>query len=103
MSEILKDSSTPRLIAAIEANLFELLAGWGRSPLGELHDGPDMMRYVTGIPHPLFNGVFRARFDQGGIDPGIDETLRYFRFRQLPMTWWFTPSTRPSDLGERLI
>lgn len=103
MGEVLKDLSTPALVAAIEANQFELWAYLGRLPEVELYEGPDMMRLVTSIPHPLFNGVMRAQLaPDDDIDATINDTLARFKSRRLPMMWWTGPSTRPADLGKHL-
>ena len=102
MSEILKDFSTPALVAAIEANYWEFWAFFGRSPQVELHDDPEVMWLVSGIPHPGFNGVFRTQLAPDDVDARIGETLAHFKARRLPMLWWTGPSTRPTNLGEHL-
>jgi hypothetical protein len=102
MSEILQDLSTPALVRAIEANLFEAWAYFGHWPQAELYDGPDMMRFITGVPFPWCNGVFRAHLAPQETDSKIEATLTHFKVRNLPLIWWTGPSTRPADLGERL-
>lgn len=102
MSEILKDFSAPALVTAIEANYWEFWAFFGRSPQVELHDEPEMMWLVSGIPHPGFNGVFRTQLAPDDIDARIGETLAHFKARRLPMLWWISPSTRPANLGKHL-
>jgi len=102
MSEILKDFSTPALVAAIEANYWEFWAFFGRSPQVELHDDPEVMWLVSGIPHPGFNGVFRTQLAPDDVDARISEILTHFKLRRLPMLWWIGPSTRPANLGEHL-
>jgi ribosomal protein S18 acetylase RimI-like enzyme len=102
MSEILQDLSTPALVRAIEANLFETWAYSGRWPQAELYDGLDMMRFITGVPFPWCNGVFRAHLAPEETDAKIAATLTHFKARHLPLIWWTGPSTRPADLGERL-
>lgn len=102
MSEILKDFSAPTLVAALEANQWEAFAYFARSLQAELHDDPDMLCVVTGIPYAMFNGVFRAQLAPGDVDTKIDGTLNYFKSRKVPMTWWTGPATRPADLGEHL-
>ena len=102
MSEILEDFSTPALVAAIEANYWEFWTFFGRSPRVELHDDPEIMWLVSDIPHPGFNGVFRTQLAPDDIDARIGETLAHFRSRRLPMIWWTSPSTRPTDLGKHL-
>lgn len=51
MSDILQDFSTPALLAAIKANLFEWYRYVGRSPKAELHDSQEVTWFLTGIPH----------------------------------------------------
>lgn len=102
MSGILEDFSAPALVAAIEANYCEFWAFFGRSPQVELHDDPEMMWLVSGIPHPGFNGVFRSQLAPDDIDARISETLTLFKSRRLPMIWWTGPSTRPANLGRHL-
>lgn len=102
MSGILKDFSSSALITVIEANYCAFWAFFGHSPRVELHDEPRMMWLVSGIPHPGFNGVFRTQLVPDDIDARISETLTHFKARQLPMTWWTSPSTRPANLGRHL-
>lgn len=75
----------------------------GRFPVDEFYDGHDLMRVISGIPRPAWNGIHRARFAAEDADAGIGEVLRFFRSRRLPFTWIIGPSTRPPDFGERLI
>ena len=98
----MKDFSTPTLVTAIEANYWEFWAFFGRSPQVELHDDPEMMWLVSGIPHPGFNGVFRTQLAPEDIDARIGATLAHFKALRLPMLWWTGPSTRPTNLGEHL-
>lgn len=103
ISEIAQDLSPPALIAAIEANLFAAFAGFGRMPQVEFSDGPEAMWFCTGVPFPLLNGVFRARFAPEAVDRGIERLLDLFKARRVPMIWWTGPATRPADLGNRLV
>lgn len=103
MTEILRDLSAPALVEAIEGNAADFFAYLGRSPRVELYDGPDMVRFVSGVPFPLCNDVLRARFAPDEADAKIGEALSHFQARQVPMLWWTGPSSCPDDLGERLI
>jgi len=104
MAEVVQDLSRPVLVKAIEANIFEQLPIWAQLKLKgvETYDRQDVKWFITGVPHPLFNGVLFARFPPDEIDERIEATLRHFRSRNLPMSWWVGPSTRPADLGKRL-
>ncbi|MFL5761421.1 MAG: GNAT family N-acetyltransferase [Thermomicrobiales bacterium] len=103
MDEILPDLSTPTLTAAIEASAVAWFADGGRLPGGEVHDDPDLLWVVSGLPLALFNGVFRADLPTADLDAAIEDILDHFRTRHLPMQWQVWPRTRPVGLGECLV
>ncbi len=90
------------MIAAIETGLWESRLATAASAATEIHDGPDMLRFSTGIPFAPFNGVLRTRLTTSEVDSAIDSTLSYFQSRNLPMSWTVEPSAEPGDLGDRL-
>jgi ribosomal protein S18 acetylase RimI-like enzyme len=98
-----KKLSESELIGAIEANLVQALADFGRLPQVHVHKGPEIMWFSTGIPLPRFNGIVQTRLPSLGIDDAIDEILSHFRSRGTPMVWWTGSSTQPDDLGTRLL
>jgi ribosomal protein S18 acetylase RimI-like enzyme len=103
MTEILRDLSKSALIEAIEANLFEM---WRLAPhlsAAEVHDGTDLLWCLTDIPFPLFNSVLRARLEAEEADRAIEAAVSRCRSRGVPMLWWAGPTTRPTDLGARLV
>src|SRR5207248_233597 len=69
---------------------------------GELYDGPDMQRIVSGLPAPLFNAIYRARFAPETVDEQIEAAIAPFKARGLAALWWLTASSQPADLGARL-
>jgi GNAT superfamily N-acetyltransferase len=102
MSEILQDLSAPALAAAIEANEAELYAFIGRAPQAQLFDDPDLLAVITGVPHPIFNAVCRARLAPDTLPDRIEAALAPFKARQIPMSWLVGPTTEPADLGRHL-
>ncbi len=102
-SGIFPDLSPSALAAVIEAHHWEFYAFLGRSPHGQLREDWATQWLMTGIPHPMFNGVFGARLPADRVDAAIEETMAPFRARRAPMCWWTGPSTWPADLGERLV
>jgi GNAT superfamily N-acetyltransferase len=103
MGEIVQDLSAPTVVAAIEAQLCEMVSTFGRLPRAEVHDDPEMLWFITGVPFPLFNGVVRTNLASLDLDAKIAATLAQFRSRHLPMIWWTSPSTQPGDLGRHLV
>jgi GNAT superfamily N-acetyltransferase len=100
--EIIQSVNDPRLVEALEANTAAAYADIARNPEGEVYSGPDMTRFISGLPVHIFNGVADARLPAERLDAILDETLGRFKARAVPMIWWVGPSTRPEDLGARL-
>ena len=54
-------------------------------------------------PSAFMNGVLRCELSEDEIDTQIKNTVQHFRSKGLPFRWKIVPSTRPRDLGDRLI
>ena len=102
MEEILWKLSTPAIIAAIEANLAEEMATFGRYfPGAELHEDEEVRWFSTGLS-TAFNGVLRTHITSDDIDARIDEVVGYFKRRHLPLTWPVGPMALPPNLASYL-
>jgi GNAT superfamily N-acetyltransferase len=102
MREILHDTSEAALADAVEASLCKAFASFGRWPQTEVHDGAEALRCITGLPHPLFNGVFRPRLAADNPGAQIEAALAPFKARGVPLYWWVGPGAQPADLGRHL-
>jgi len=100
MTATASDASDQSMTAAVEDNLFAFWSVLSRSSLIAVEDRPDMLRYTTGVPFAVMNGIMRARLDAD--DAAVSDALQPFRSRGLPIMWWIGPSTTPVDLPERL-
>jgi ribosomal protein S18 acetylase RimI-like enzyme len=103
MNAILQDTSTLAMIAAIEANpcaLFVLMRAW---PKAQVQDESDLLWTITDVPFPLFNSVLRANLTPDNAETAIQAAIARCEARQVPMLWWVGPSSRPANLGERLL
>jgi ribosomal protein S18 acetylase RimI-like enzyme len=100
MNQILQDLSEQAVIAAIEANLAEEMASFGRYlPGAELHEDPEMQWIITN----LFNAVIRTQITTTEIASRLDATLAHFKAQGVTsMGWSVSPSTRPADLVTQL-
>jgi ribosomal protein S18 acetylase RimI-like enzyme len=102
MSEIRQDFRAKALVRAIEENLFAVWSALGSGPGAEVRDDGKSLRFTTGIPLPIANGVLRARFREQDVDAEIEAAIAHFRSRGLPFFWWTSPSTEPAGLRIRL-
>lgn len=102
MSTILTDFSQASMAQAVEANLFSFFNHLATWPRVEVRDDGDCVYTISDLPFPLFNSVMRATLDGDRAASVIDARMRSCRDRSVPMLWWTGPSTRPSNLGERL-
>jgi len=104
--EILRDHSESATRDAIEENQLAFLADFsGGVPepyVLEVYRGQDMIRSYTGIPHPIFNGVYALGFDEQNLEKEVLETVEFFRFRNVPHMWWVGPSSTPG-IDELLV
>ncbi len=101
--DIRLDSDAPEVPAAIEAIMCEEVGVFARYlPGAELHSEPDITWWITGRPHPMYNGVWLARLADGDSDRRIEAILAPFQARGVPCGWSVGPTTRPADLADRL-
>ena len=88
---ILTDLTPAALTGAIEENLFSLFRAMAELPGGRLDENDEMIRFSTGLPSPMFNGVARTRI----------ETVSAQLLEQ-PFFWWTGPQSAPPDVDDRL-
>ncbi|HLW00719.1 MAG TPA: GNAT family N-acetyltransferase [Ktedonobacterales bacterium] len=103
---ILTGWSDSTLADAIEANFEAWWSYFRHAPQADVHDEPELLWTISGIPIKEYNGVARARFaperTSEEIDQHITRIQAYFSAQQMGMQWIIGPSTRPTNLGERL-
>lgn len=102
MSNILSDLSSQALAEASEANQVAFFRHFGLLSSIDIHDGPEMLWFITGISHSLMNGIAGARLAPGEMDTTIAETVSRFKLSGAPFIWWTGPFSRPDDLGTHL-
>src|SRR6266542_449463 len=95
--------SPPQVAAAIEANDAAFLLGLGQAGGGEVRDDARLRWVIGGAPVDYHDCVVHANLAPEEVDAAIDEAVARFRAYGLPATWHVGPTTRPADLGERLL
>ncbi len=104
MDTILQDlTSASAVVAAIEDNMIAFWTNYGRIAGNQVFEDERLIGFISGLPHPLFNAVFRAQLRLSQIEPTINEMVEKFSAKNLPAFWWVGPSTLPSDLGNHLL
>jgi len=97
--------STDDLARLNEANIYEFLASLAVGGDAEIITTPHLTYFSDShILSPMFNAVTWSDIPPDDVDTTIRETIQYFVTRKRPMAmWWVGPSTKPADLGERLL
>jgi len=103
MDTPLQDPSPDALARAIEQNGFQFFRLYRHWPRAEVYEGPDLLWTLTDIPFLVFNSVADARLERDTADAAIKAAIARCQSRRVPMLWTTGPSTRPNDLGERLV
>jgi ribosomal protein S18 acetylase RimI-like enzyme len=89
------------LVHEIEENLWEMWSVFGRGPGCSLHEKDDLLWFETPIPIIPYNGVLRFQL-QANVDQRIGGIVEHFARKKAHFMWVFHPSSRPSDLRDRL-
>lgn len=58
----------------------------------------DMIRFTSGLNHPLGNWIMKVRFNAQNVENRITEAMKFFREKELAVMWWITPSSTPENL-----
>jgi ribosomal protein S18 acetylase RimI-like enzyme len=103
MNPIVTDLTDTQLNAAIESNVRAYLRMTMLAfPCGQAREERGSLRFITGLAHPLFNGLFSADLTSESAEAQIRAVQQEFRRLNLPMVWWIVSTTRPGDMGARL-
>jgi len=97
------DADTRSYEAEAHDSWIELLRYWGRTPSVDILDDESMLRVYLGPTVGGWNCVSHFDVDPKEADDRIYEAIRFFRPYNRPFLWYVTPSTRPKDIGARLI
>ena len=87
MSEIISNTSNPKLPGIIEMQWANYSREWSSTGYVDITEDPHMTLFSTTIPSPLTNGVVLARLLPEELDMKIEEAKDYFKSRGLPWTW----------------
>ena len=89
--------------AALDANFADLIRWYASRPGGEIVDAGDVTRCSTGLAFRSVNCAVDIDLDPSTADDRIGQVRDWFEARGMPWRWLVGPTSRPVDLGERLI
>jgi len=89
------------LIRELEENLWETWSIFGRGPGCSLHEEHDLLWFETPIPIIPYNGILKFQVERDA-DQRINSIVEHFGRKKAQFMWILHPSSRPSDLGDRL-
>lgn len=95
-------SDRSALIRELEENLWETWSIFGRGAGCSLHEEDDLLWFETPIPIIPYNGVLKCQVERSA-DQRIDRIVEHLGRKQAQFMWILHPSSRPSDLGDRLL
>jgi GNAT superfamily N-acetyltransferase len=88
--------------AALDANFADLIRWYGSRPGGEIRAG-DVTCCSTGLAFRSVNCAVAIDLDPATADDRIADVRDWFVERGVPWRWLVGPTSRPHDLGQRLI
>lgn len=79
MYHLLDDFSISPLLRAMEANVYEAWTRLGRRLGAVVHDEPELLWFISGLPFHLANGIVRAHFPSDTVEETLEERLTQLR------------------------
>jgi ribosomal protein S18 acetylase RimI-like enzyme len=89
--------------AALDGNFAELIRWYASRPGGEVVEGDDVTICSTGLAFRSINCAVAIALDPATADERIAEIGGWFGERGLPWRWLVGPTSRPLELGDRLL
>jgi GNAT superfamily N-acetyltransferase len=102
LSDIIEDTSSDELLAALESNMVAFWSAYGRAPGCTLQATASVVWFYTGIQVPLFNGVLSARLKPDEVKATVDSLRAKITEQGAPAFWWIGPQAKPDHLGSLL-
>jgi ribosomal protein S18 acetylase RimI-like enzyme len=88
---------------ALDANFGELIRWYASRPGGEIVEAGDASLCSTGLAFRSVNGGVGLHLDPAAADRRIAEVAAWFGERGVPWRWLLGATSRPDDLGDRLL
>jgi hypothetical protein len=96
------DPSPGEVVKACEENYADYWRCVALSSNADFSEIRGITRCITGLQQEVFNIVFSCHLELDVIDARMDEEIRDFGARQIPVIWHVGMSTEPRDLSKYL-
>jgi len=96
------EPSPEEVVKACEENYADYWRCVALSSNADFSEVRGITRCITGLQQEMFNIVLRCRLRGDAIDARIDEEIRDFKARQIPVIWHVGMLTEPKDLSRYL-
>ncbi len=103
MDIILQDFSPARLAVANEESLASWIPVFSKLEGSQVNNLSGVKRSISNIPMSLLNSIMDTQLAPEQVEPTIEYLIADAKARKVPILWWVGPSTRPSDLAEKLV
>ncbi|MFN7982937.1 MAG: GNAT family N-acetyltransferase [Vicinamibacterales bacterium] len=90
------------VLPAMDANMAAFWSEYGRASGCALETVGAGTWFYSGIPHPFFNGVPRAVFDDVQLHQVVDALGRRIREAGAPAFWWVGAHSTPTSIASQL-
>jgi GNAT superfamily N-acetyltransferase len=102
MSEFLTDLSDIAMARAITENCYALSPFYHGWKGAETYAGKDVNWVITDIPFPVTNCAFHTNIKPEDVDSTIERFKARGIAKNLPLSWYIGPETRPLNFTESL-
>ncbi|MGQ9586883.1 MAG: GNAT family N-acetyltransferase [Thermoplasmata archaeon] len=98
----LAELSAEEVVKACEQNYIDYWRCVGSSPNAEFSENRGITQCITGLSQDIFNVVLKCNLAPETIDSRIDDAIRYYKSRRIPMVWHAGMLSEPKDIGRYL-
>jgi ribosomal protein S18 acetylase RimI-like enzyme len=100
---MLAEANSDQITDAIEKSVESVFLSFATvHPDCELEDTAAILRFSTGIPHPMGNIVVRTDLTEDAAPAEIQRVVEDAERRSVPFLWFVGPSSRPTNLASLL-
>jgi hypothetical protein len=102
MKDLIENTHSERLIAAMTSNMAAFWSPYGRVQGNILRESSKVVWFYTGIPAAILNGVLFARMETQDVQAVIVDLAAEIEAAGAPALWWLAPDSKPENLSELL-